>query len=186
MKKIARCLTLAGSVAAMTLALGNVSFGQMAPFGDDKSVAYAAKLWETMGKLNLTGDDMIRTFPYEGTDPHGMMLETLYLKATIDGHTGALVVKRNFGPAGVEEDAVLNNPDKHLAAVTVMFRREAGYDDDNKNWFWAKYLPDGSLDKNPKGMMLAGKVAKGADQGCIACHTGAPGGDYLFTTDHIK
>ncbi len=186
MNKVAKYLTLLGAAAAMSVTMGNIANSQMAPFGDDKSVAYAAKLWETMGKLNLTGDDMIRSFPYEGTDPHGMMLETFYMKATIDGHSGALVVKRNFGPAGVEEDAVLNNPSKHLGAVTVMFRREAGYDEDNKDWFWAKYLPDGSLDKNPKGMMLAGKVAKGTDKGCIACHTGAPGGDYLFTTDHVK
>ena len=186
MKKTAKYLTALGAAAAITAMVGSAANSQMPPFGDEGSVAYAAKLWQAMGSLNLTGADAIRSFPYEGTDPHGMMLETFYLNATIDGHTGALVVKRNYGPAGVEEDAVLNDPAKHLGAVTVMFRREAGYDDDNKNWFWAKYLPDGSLDKNPKGMMLAGKVAKGADKGCIACHTGAPGGDYLFTTDHIK
>ena len=186
MKMISNCVKFIGAATVATVVMGSVANSQMAPFGDEGSVAYAAKLWETMGKLNLTGDDAIRSFPYEGTDPHGMMLETFYMKATIDGHTGALVVKRNYGPAGVEEDAVLMNPSKHLGAVTVMFRREAGYDSDNKDWFWAKYLPDGSLDKNPKGMMLAGKVAKGADKGCIACHTGAPGGDYLFTTDHIK
>ena len=54
----------------------------------------------------------------------------------------------------------MTNRLKHLGAVTVMFRREAGYDAQNKNWFWAKYLPDGSLDKNPNGMQLAGRVAK--------------------------
>ena len=186
MRKMGNYLTLLGAAAIVTVTMGSVAQSQMAPFGDDASVAYAAKVWDAMGKLNLTGDNAILSFPYEGTDPHDMMLETFYLNATIDGHTGALVVKRNYGPAGVEATAVLMDPAKHLGAVTVMFRREAGYDDDNKNWFWAKYLPDGSLDKNPKGMMLAGKVAKGAEQGCIACHTGAPGGDYLFTTDHVK
>ena len=78
---------------------------------------------------------------------------------------------------------VLADPGTHLAAVTVMFRREDGYDPDNANWFWAKYLPDGSLDTNPAGMALAGRVAKGADQGCIACHAAEE--DYLYTTDHI-
>ena len=62
-----------------------------------------------------------------------------------------------------------------------MFQREDGYDSDNQNWFWAKFTPDGGLDKNPKGMMLAGRVAKGKPKGCIACHTAAPGGDYIFT-----
>ena len=32
--------------------------------------------------------------------------------------------------------------------------RDAGYDEDNNNWFWAKYAPDGSLDKCTKGMMI--------------------------------
>ena len=64
-----------------------------------------------------------------------------------------------------------------------MFRREKGYDADNKDWFWAKYKPDGSLDTNPKGMQLAGRVAKGAAQGCIACHKAAPGGDLVFNND---
>jgi hypothetical protein len=78
------------------------------------------------------------------------------------------------------------DPSKHLGAVTVMFKREDGYDADNQNWFWAKYLPDGSLDKNPKGMQLAGRVAKGADAGCIACHSTAEGDDYLFTSNGVN
>ncbi len=170
---------LAGLVVAATAALA-----QDAPFGTDKDQAYADKVWATMEEMNLAGDGMLRTFPYEGVAPHGMMLETLYTTATVDGHTGDLVIKRNYGPEGVSKNDVLSNPDKHLGAVTIMFRREEGYDPDNANWFWAKYLPDGSLDKNPKGMKLAGKVAKGMNAGCIACHAGA-GDDMLFTTDHL-
>ena len=45
------------------------------------------------------------------------------------------------------------------------------------------HLPEGSLDQNPKGIPLAGRVAKGMDQGCIACHKAAPGGDYVFNHD---
>ena len=67
-----------------------------------------------------------------------------------------------------------------LKAVTVMFKRENGYDADNQNWFWAKYKPNGSLHSNPKKMLLAGRVAKGKPAGCISCHRAAPGGDYLF------
>ncbi|MCB1809044.1 MAG: hypothetical protein KDJ99_28985, partial [Candidatus Competibacteraceae bacterium] len=61
-----------------------------------------------------------------------------------------------------------------------MYQRP-GYDPDNNDWFWARYLPDGSLDKNAEGIALAGRVAK-ADPpgGCIACHTAAPGGDLVF------
>ena len=81
------------------------------------------------------------------------MLETFYTTATVDGHSGDLVVKRNFGPEGVSALEVLADPEKHLGAVTVMFRREAGYDADNGDWFWVKYLPDGSLDKKTKELM---------------------------------
>lgn len=177
MKKI-----LAASALA-TMLLGSPSFAQEPPFGTDADAAYAQLLWDVMVSSQLAGDGAIMSTPYDGSPPHGMMLETFYSKATIDGHTGDLVVKRNYGPEGVDADMVRADPAKHLGAITVMFRREAGYDDDNANWFWVKYLPDGTLDKNPKGMRLAGRVAKGADAGCIACHSDAD--DYLFTTDHI-
>lgn len=179
MKKIITGLALAGIIATSAIAQ------DMAPFGSEHDVGYAGQIWAAMEAQNLAGENAIHSFPYEGIDPHGMMLETFYSSATIDGHTGDLIVKRNYGPEGVSEDEVLMDPEKHLGAVTVMFRREAGYDEDTQNWFWAKFLPDGSLDKNPKGMMLAGKIAKGMDAGCIACHTGAPGEDFVFTSDAI-
>jgi len=169
-----------GGIAAATISLSG-AMAQNAPFGTDDDAAYAALLWDVMQGAKLVGDGMIRALPYEGVEPHGMMLETFYTTATIKGHTGDLIVKRNFGPAGVSADEVLTDPGKHLGAVTVMYRREEGFDADNQNWFWVKYLPDGSLDKNPKGMRLAGRVAKGADAGCIACHSGEA--DYVFTTD---
>lgn len=178
-----KALALATSITGLLAATGAVA--QEPPFGTEADAAYAKQIWAAMVDMKLAGEGMIRAKPYEGTDPHGMMLETFYTTATIDGHEGDLVVKRNFGPEGVSEDAVLAEPDKHLGAITVMFRREAGYDPDNQDWFWVKFLPDGSLDKNPKGMMLAGRVAKGADVGCIACHSGAGGDDYIFTTDAI-
>ena len=167
------------AIAAAMLSSGG-AFAQ-AMFGSEEDQAYAAGLWQAMVEARLAGDGMIRSFPYEGVAPHGMMLETFYTSATLGGHSGALIVKRNFGPEGVGIDEVLADPGKHLGAVTVMFQREDGYDPDNQNWFWAKYLPDGSLDKNPKGMALAGMVGKDADAGCIACHVAED--DFVFTTD---
>lgn len=172
-----------GGLAVLALSAGFAT-AQDAPFGTDADAEYAARLWSIMEEMNMAGEGMIRTFPYEGVAPHGMMLETLYTTARVGAHSGDLVIKRNYGPEGVSIDAVMNDPDKHLGAVTVMFRREAGYDPDNADWFWVKYLPDGSLDKNPKGARLAGKVAKGMDAGCIACHNRA-GDDMLYTTDHL-
>lgn len=169
------------ATSAVTVSLATVSLAQDAPAGTDADAAYADLLWDVMVEARLAGDDMLQAFPYDGVAPHGMMLETFYTTATVNGHEGSLIVKRNYGPEGVSVDEVLGDPDTHLAAVTVMFQREAGYDSDNRDWFWVKYLPDGSLDKNPTGMRLAGRVGKGADAGCIACHAGA-GETLIFTT----
>ncbi len=173
-------LTLAGLATGLMISVGAVNSQDMAPFGGDEDVAYAQTLWSAITDARLIGANAIQSRPYEGTEPHGFILQTLYDKIAIDGHSGTVIVKRNYGPEGLTVDEVANDPVKNLDSVTVMFQREAGYDDDNKNWFWAKYLADGSLDKNPKGMQLAGKVAKGADAGCIACHSGADGEDYEF------
>lgn len=177
-------LKITTTCLALALATSAGYAQNMPPFGSDDDAAYAQELWDFMNDARLVGPDMIRAKPYEGTDPHGMMLETFYTQATVDGHTGDLIVKRNFGPEGVSEDQVLANPDKHLGAITVMFRREAGYDPEDQDWFWVKYLPDGTLDQAPNGMRLAGQVAKGMDTGCIACHQGAPD-DMVFTSDYL-
>lgn len=174
-------------VAAMAIAglSATASFAQ-APFGNAEDVDYAAKLWKAMGEMNLNGPNAIATLPYEGLEPHGAVLETFFTKATVDGYTGKIIVKRNYGPSGVDVETVMEDRAKQLGSITVMFKREAGYDADNKDWFWAKFLADGSLDKNPKGMQLAGRVAKGATKGCIACHSLAPGDDYVYATDSIN
>ena len=173
---------VAGLAAAALLAVGTAN-SQSPPFGGDDDVAYSKQLWSALTDAKLVGDGAIRTKPYEGGEPHGFVLETLYGEVTVAGHTGTVIVKRNYGPEGLTPEEVANDAGMKPAAVTVMFFREAGYDDDNRNIYWVKYLTDGSLDKNPKGMQLAGRVAKGADVGCIACHSGADGDDYEFLRD---
>lgn len=150
------------------------------PFGDPASVAYSNSLWAAMAVARLTGAKAKSDKPYKGQAPHGAILETITSVVTVDGHKGKVVVKRNYGPGGISTRDVARNRAKHLKAVTVMFKRERGYDPENNDWFWVKYKPDGSLHTNPKGMQLAGRVAKGMDQGCIACHAAVKDKDYLF------
>lgn len=172
-------LTLAAMLSVGVAAFNaDRSIAQSPPFGGDDDVAYAKQLWQLMASAKLVGDDAIRVRPFEGNEPHGAIQEVLATTATVKGHTGRLLVKRNHGgKKDLTVEEVYDNPTKYLAAITIMFKRENGYDADNKNWFWAKYKPDGSLDKNPKGALLAGRVAKGADKGCIFCHTAAGGED---------
>lgn len=176
-----KTLVSAGMAAGATaILLAGAAHGQMAPFGNDEDVAYAETLWNQLESANLIGEGSITSRPYEGVEPHGFVLETVAAKVTVDGHTGIAIVKKNYGPEGVSVEDVVADPGEHLAAITVMYKREAGYDPEDQDWFWVKYLADGSLDKNPAGTQLAGKVAKGADAGCIACHQGA-GESMVFT-----
>ncbi|NQV57355.1 MAG: cytochrome P460 family protein [Rhodospirillales bacterium] len=174
-------------VLSLALMLGSTP-GQAAepPFGGPGSIAFAKTLWTALENANWVGKEQIRSKPYLGTEPHGFVLESLDGQLEVSGRTGWVVVKRNYGPKGVKIDAVEANRSKHLAAITVMFKREKGYDPDNQDWFWAKYKADGSIDKDPKGANLVGRVAKGMDAGCIACHKGAPGGDMVFVFDPKK
>ncbi len=106
-----------------------------------------------------------------------------YNVVNVDGRPYHVIIKDNFGGEGATLETVSASPEEFLASVTVMVQREAGYDPANNDWFWVKYGPDGAIDQNPAGMALAGRVAKGTDTGCIACHAGAGGDDYIFTND---
>ncbi len=148
------------------------------PFGTPEDLRYAAELWQVMAEKGLTSAEA--EHPYPGIHPHGAVLETVDTTATVEGHTGRLIVKKNYVGEGVTVEKVKERPNRYLGAITVMFKREAGYDPENRDWFWVKFLPDGTVAKNPKGVALAGRVAKGMPRGCIACHKQAPGGDYLY------
>lgn len=163
---------------ACLVGLSAVAYAEDAPFGGEADVNYAEKLWDVMEEHKLVGEDSIKVQPFEGNQPHGAIQEVLATEVTIDGHSGRLLVKRNHG--GKEDltvKEVYDQPEEFLQAVTIMFQREEGYDADNQDWFWAKYNKEGGLDKNPKGMLLAGRIAKGSSQGCIACHTALGGED---------
>jgi len=178
--KIKRVLT---SAVGASLLFAGTLLAQ--PFGGPEDVDYAKKLWGAMQSAGLLGGNGIMSTPYKGQHPHGAVLDTIETELKVGSNSGVLIVKRNYGGDGVSKSAVADDPAKFLKALTVMYKRK-GYDMDTKDWFWAKYLADGSLDKNPKGMMLAGKVAKGAPKGCIACHTAAPGGDMVFNNDRYQ
>ena len=155
-----------------------------APFGTSDDIAYADKLWQAMGAMRLAGPGRVVSTPYQGSHPHGAILDTLDGELEVAGDRGMVIVKNNYGGQDVSKQTVADNPDKFLKAVTVMFKRP-GYDADNNDWFWVKYAPDGSVMKNPMKMSLAGRVAKGAPKGCIACHKAAPGGDMVFNHDKL-
>ncbi len=148
-----------------------------APFGNDNDVRYASNLWQTMLDAGYAGKDGLMSRPYIGQHPHGAILDTISGKIVIDGKLNDIIVKRNYNGETISIAKVASEPAKYLQAITVMLERP-GYDPETGDWFWAKFRTDGSLDTNPEGIMLAGKVTD-----CIACHTTAPGGDMIFLRD---
>lgn len=146
--------------------------GEMAmmPFGGKEDVEFANMAWAAMKGYDKSP---ITTGMVPGKSPHGKFLTTYYDVISVQGKPYHAIIKDNF------------TEEKALAAVTVMIQREAGYDADNNDWFWVKYNPDGTIAKNDKGMALAGRVAKGMDTGCIACHKKAGDEDYVFTNDSM-
>ncbi len=179
-----QCLNRIGVTGALlaAAAVGLAAPAIGAPFGSDADVSYANRLWMSLKYRHLVGKDAILSTPYKGTHPHGAILDTIDARTRVGDDVGPAIIKRNYGGPGVSKSAVANNPRKFLKSVTVMFKRP-GYDPEDRDWFWVKYAPDGRVLKNPKGLFLAGRVAKGSSQGCIACHKGAPGGDMVFNHD---
>ena len=145
------------------------------PFGGHNSVATATELWQALEKKKLVGPERINVLPFEGNQPHGAIQQVLSGLLTLDGRTAKVIVKVNHGGEGATLASVYADPNENLRAYTVMYKMAEGYDPGAKDWFWAKYAPDGALDKSPDGKPLAGRIVM-----CIACHK-AIGGDDLET-----
>ncbi len=149
--------------------------GMKPPFGGPDDMQRASALWSRM-----SGYKSWAAYPgldgwQDGKSPHGKVLRYYINGSAASNPTrpgaNAIIIKENYGKRG--------GP---VMAVTVM-QKIHGYDADNADWFWVKFAPDGTVMKNPKGMSLAGRVAKGMPKGCIACHSNAGGNDYLFIND---
>ncbi len=165
-------LTLLPGVSALTAA----------PFGNKQDIEYADRVWQKMTGASLVGERAFVSQPYKGFPPHGIVLDTIEGEFVVGERKGILIIKRNYG-GEKEPQQVLENPAKYLKAVTIMFRREPGYDPQNGDWFYVKYSPQGKVLKNPEGVSLAGRVGKRGGAGCIGCHAGAPGKDMIFRHD---
>lgn len=150
-------------------------------FCEEEDLNYAAKLWDIMTQTNLVEEGTVLSKPYKGASPHGDFIDSLETNMTVSEHRGRLIIMRNYGGERVTRVMVANEPLRYLTSVTVMFKRESGYDPANKNWFWSKYSPKGEVLENEDGIPLAGRIAGGDDaDGCIACHRAASGGDMVF------
>lgn len=132
----------------------------------------ALDLWS-----QITIQEDFRTWPLlpgttaqqPGMMPHGAFVSLYYSGGDAQAPSaGMTVVKDNFDAQG------------NLAATTVM-SKQPGFDPANGDWFYARYNPDGTVFVNEGGVMFAGAVEPAPGAGCIGCHRGATGSDYLFS-----
>lgn len=160
-----------GAVNAADAAKDSAS--EKAISGTAKDDAYAAVVWKYMTKNNFVGENRARSYPFVGSRPHGSIQESIATDVVIDGHKGRLIVKQNYGGEGelTPRSVYQSAPNMNLEAVTIMFKREAGYAPDSADWFWAEYKPDGSV-INYEGVNLSGRSPL-----CIGCHQGLGGTD---------
>lgn len=135
--------------------------------------AYAAKIWAYLEDHRLVGEGRMRSFPFVGSRPHGSIQEVITTRAQIEGVDGRLIVKHNYGADKplTAKQVYASGQDENYVALTIMFQREAGYDSDNEDWFWAEYNPDGSV-LNYQGTNLSGR-----SELCLGCHIPLGGGD---------
>jgi hypothetical protein len=181
-------LALALFLILLAPATAGQDTSRLMPVGTKDDASFATALWKVLEQEQITGKNMQPAEPFLGAaKPHGWILELVYRNIDVNGHTGFVVVKRNYDQEGLSVQEVIQDRARHLSSFTVMFQREAGYDEDNQNWFWAKYRPDGTLfQKKIEGVptRVAGRFLKGKQPedngGCIYCHASAGGGDYIF------
>ncbi len=160
---------------------------EVAASGTADDLKFMDKVIARMKDIRLWGGPKAIYGPfYAGVRPHGVILETSFTNAEIDGRSGELVVKRSFEHPEAETNTakaladVQASPDQYLANYAIMYRREEGYQEAHNNWFYAEFDPKGEV-ITYEGEVLAGRSAL-----CVSCHALAGGDDYLFTTDAIK
>jgi hypothetical protein len=137
---------------------------------------FAADLWRYINRdkspyrqwagMEVTGPD-------SNVDPHGTGGKTYFNDAADKDpqklRYGAILVREEYG-----DDA------EKPIAISVMYRAK-GTDSKNNDWYWLKFLPDGSVAKSPAdagSRPVLGRVAS-----CIDCHQKAAGKDLVFAND---
>lgn len=152
--------------------------GQEQPFGSPQQVAFAKTLWQAMDERGIVGDDAMQSHPYAGTSMHGPVIQYLSGEIGVGERTGTFILKRNYRGDDLSVEEVFEKPLRNFDSMGVMFRREAGYAPESADWFWVKYMPDGTVATTPEGVGMAGQVGA-----CISCHEPAEGGDFVFSHD---
>lgn len=156
------------------------------PFGNDEEIVEAEELFsqaQDQDYSKMVDSDWQlfpnTTNPTTSNAPHGAGFASIFVNDTFtnsadksDPDVGSVIIKHNLNSENLDD----------LDSITMMVKREDGYDPAHHNWFWAKLDPQGNVSANPTGMMLAGRVGTtdGEGAGCLGCHQADPT-DFIIT-----
>lgn len=150
--------------ALACLALGSVAATACKSLGTPADQSQADILWSAMTDYDTWGNFDGHEGIMKGKSPHGPYVRTFVNSVGMQDQAnpgyGTIIVKENFS----RDDA------STLKGITVMERIE-GYDDENNDWFWARYTPTGEQTHN--GMVPF----------CSDCHFDAGNDDFVFLND---
>lgn len=166
-------MTCSQRAKLVTIALIVLTFGagiavSQTEGSPSEDIAFAKQLWQHMRWVNLVGPRGTRTMPFRGAGSHMAANEYLEQTLRVGWRTGLTLIKRNYDGEGLTIEQTFANRQAYLKTITIMFRREKGYDPKNADWFWAEYGPDGHVES-------AGRV-----EHCIACHARNADKDFRF------
>ena len=146
-------------------------------YGFKSDVALAEALWRALCGARMAGPDRLNVHAFAGRKPHAIVQQIWAGNVMVQGRMARAVVKANHTSHGATIQSVYDHPNKYLTSYTVMFQNIAGYDPQNRDWFWVKFGPDGQIDKDTNGVAIAGRVDSPSGFGCAACHRKLGGKD---------
>lgn len=117
-----------------------------------------------------TWDKITSDRPLEGVEnPHGTTSKTYANKVAADDSkslpNGSVLVREDY------------DANRKRQSISVLYRVK-DYDKDHGNWYWIKYLENGTVARGADDKPIAGKVGS-----CIECHGKAGGKDFVFSND---
>ena len=145
-------------------------------YGLAADVDFAKRLWTALRKHRWVGAERRMAAAQKGERPHGVVQQITKGELEVDGRTGRILVKANHRGSNATLASVMRHPNRYLSGYAVMYRREAGYDPANRDWFWVVFDRGGAV-RTFESRAIAGRVDTGATNGCIGCHRKVGGRD---------
>lgn len=137
---------LATGIIVASIITAVTTKSQIAPASKALSASSSTEhhqLWDAAGAAPLALPVSEQFLHETGDITGGAWAETRAEPAVVGQVYGKLIVTREFGPSDeADADDILLDPANHLVAVSIGFKPFAGQ---AKDWFWARFTPNGEL-----------------------------------------